>query len=77
MTTKDKCIAGASFVALVLVCAILWFGSVSLLFINIWFAFLLPLSMGGVCILVFLLAPYMRTWQEWADNVKRAVGREV
>lgn len=75
MTKTDKWIAGLSFILLLISCIILWFGSICLAIINHWFILLMPLNLAIVVSLVHFLAPYMRSWQEWADNVIKFLKR--
>jgi len=74
MTVRDKWIAGVSFIFVLLFMAVLLFGSIHIAFLNKWYILLIPISMSINLVLTVLIMPYMRTWQGWADNIKKLVG---
>ena len=72
MTTKDKWIGGVGFVSLLLICTIMFYAPIALMAISMWFFPIFAICLTIVTFGVVLWLPkYMRTWQDWANNVKK------
>jgi hypothetical protein len=73
MTKKDKWISSISFISLLYACTFLWFGAIYLAMKTWWCIILVPINMTLLLMVVFLVTPYMKTWQDWADTVKKGL----
>lgn len=70
MTKSDKWLAGISFVALIITLGIIYFSLIYLTVTHRFGFIALILYMAIMVLITLKIGRYMRTWQDWADNVK-------